>query len=298
MPRRYHSNAELSRRRYHRGVAQILGNLELSPRLEQLRSGLVQRIPCETRAARQELKSKQLTDVLITYLTWQARLIRPRPRDVVIWPEVVNSLHYALYEGPIADIQRELETGQDVNDRLSELANKRTYSGSPPRPASMSQEQWLKDFWRDKDRARVTLDAHHLHMGQRNPQGKVGRTGHLLFVGIMTDTAVFLTIGDHKSFNDGTLSTLMTTHLNATAVGSVPAGGALLAGPGITTGGTQIKDTFGAIDLVRKLKTVDNELTEAGLPNTAQKEIHLDFDDILVIDIAIGAEEQRISGHL
>ncbi len=280
-------------------MAQISGNLELSPRLEQLRSGLVQRIPCETRAARQELKSKQLPDVLITYLTWQARLIRPRPRDVVVWPEVVNSPHYALYEGSIADIQREFETGQDVNDRLSELANKRTYSGSPPRPASMPREQWLKAFWRDKDRARVTLDAHHLHMGQRNPQGKVSRTGPLLFVGIMTDTAVFLTIGDHKSFYDGTLSTLMTTHLNATGWDtSNTAGRVLLAGPGITTGGTQIKDTFGAIDLVKKLRTIDNELTEAGFPNTAQKEVHLDFDDILVIDTATGAEERRISGHL
>lgn len=62
------------------------GFCPLSPRLEQLRSDLVRRIPCETAAARQELQGKHLTDVLIAYLTWQARLIRPRPRDVVIWP--------------------------------------------------------------------------------------------------------------------------------------------------------------------------------------------------------------------
>jgi hypothetical protein len=280
-------------------MAQESGKLEqLSPRLEQLRSGLAQRIPCETLAARQELEGKQLTDLLIAYLTWQARLIRPRPRDVVIWPEVLNSPHYAQYKGSIADIRREFETGQDMNCRLSDLAHKRTYSGSPPQPASMPREQWLKAFWRDKDRTRVTLDAHHLHMGQRNLQGTVGRTGPLLFVGITTDTAVFLTIGDHNSFDDGTISMLMATHLNAADVGSAPAGGALLPGPGITLGGTQIKDTFGAIDLAKALKAVDRELTEAGFPNPAQKEIHMDFDDVVVIDTAAGTEERRVPGRL
>ena len=185
-----------------------------------------------------------------------------------------------------------------MNGRLSKLAHKRTYSGSPPQPASMPREQWLKAFWRDKDRTRVTLDAHHLHMGQRNPHGTVDRTGHLLFVGIMTDTAVFLTIGDHNSFDDGTISKLMTIHLNAIAVGSTIAGGALLASPGITLGGTQIRDTFEVINLVKTLKTIDRELTEAEFLNPAQKEIRMDFDDIVVIDIATGAEERRISGHL
>lgn len=265
---------------------------QLSPRLEQLRSGLVQRIPCETLAVRQELQSKHISDVLITYLTWQARLIRPRPRAVVIWPGVPNSAHYIMYQGEIANIQREFETGRDVNGRLSKLAYKRTYSGAPPKPASVPQEQWLKEFWRDKDRTRITLDAHHLHMGTRNPLGIVGRTGPLLFVGIMPDTAVFLTIGTHDSFNDGTISNLMSTHLRATDIG------ASLDGPGVMLGGTQIKDTFRAIDLVKMPKTIDKELTAAGFPDSAHRDIRMDFDDIVVVDPSTGIEKRRISGRL
>lgn len=203
---------------------------QLSPRLEQLRSDLVQRIPCETPTARQDLESKHLTDVMITYLTWVARLIRPRPRDVVIWPEVLNSTHYPTYRGAIADIQKEFEVGQDVNGRLSKLAHQRAYSGSPPRPGTLPRSEWLKAFWRDKDRTRVTLDVHHLHMGQRDSNGIVGRTGPLLFVGVMPDTVVFLTIGDHNSFADGTISTLMGNHLKATVARNFPSGGAFLAG--------------------------------------------------------------------
>ena len=51
-------------------MTQRSGNFEqLSLRLEQLRSVLVQRIPCETAAARRELQGKQRTDGVITYLT-------------------------------------------------------------------------------------------------------------------------------------------------------------------------------------------------------------------------------------
>jgi hypothetical protein len=235
---------------------------------------------------------------MIIYLTWQARLIRPRPRDVVIWPEVLNSPHYAVYETAIDDIRKEFEAGQDINGRLSKLARKRAYSGSPPRPATLPQAEWLKAFWRDKDRTRVTLDVHHLHMGQRDANGIVARTGPLLFVGIMPDTAVFLTIGDHNSFNDGTISKLMTNHLHATVARNLPTGGAFLAGPGVTLGGTQTKDTFRAINLVKQLKTIDAELTARGFPDPAQKAIRMDLDRLVVIDTPTGRIDQEIAGLL
>jgi hypothetical protein len=49
--------------------------------------------------------------------------------------------------------------------------------------------------------------------------GAIGRSPELIFVGVMQDTAVFLTIGDHNSFDDGTISKLMDNHLRATVVG-------------------------------------------------------------------------------
>lgn len=212
----------------------------------------------------------------------------------MIWPEVIASPHYQTYKGAIEDIRREFENGDDVNGRLSNLAHRRTYSGSPPSPASLPNEKWLKAFWRDKDRTRVTLDAHHLHMGQRDANGIVGRTGPLLFVGVMADTVVFLTIGDHKSFDDGTISKLMNDRLDA----SVSSGEAVVAGPGVTLGGTQVKDTFRAIDLVKQLSAVDAELTKKGFTEPAQKAFVLDFDHIVIVDRPTGKIEGSISGLL
>jgi hypothetical protein len=217
---------------------------------------------------------------------------------VVIWLEVLNSPHYAVYQTAIDNIRNEFEAGRDINDRLSKLAHKRAYSGSPPRPAALPRADWLKAFWRDKDRTQVTLDVHHLHMGQRDSNGIVATTGPLLFVGIMPDTAVFLTIGDHKSFDDGTISKLMTDHLNASVARNSPAGGVFMGGPGVTLGGTQVKNTFRAIDLVSQLKAIDAELTKKGFPDSAQKAIRLDFDRLVIIDTPSGRIDREIAGLL
>src|SRR4029453_934886 len=68
---------------------------QLSSRLQALKDDLVNIIPMQKQADRVTLSSKQLTDVIIQYLTWRARLIRPQPRSVVIWPDVTSSPHYA-----------------------------------------------------------------------------------------------------------------------------------------------------------------------------------------------------------
>jgi hypothetical protein len=113
----------------------------------------------------------------------------------------------------------------------------------------------------------------------------------------MPDTALFLTIGDHKSFDDGTISKLMSNHLDAT-VAREGLTGAFLAGPGVTTAGTQVKDTFRAINLVRQLKEIDAALTSRGFPDPAQKALRLDFDHLVVVDTRTGRIEQKISGLL
>jgi hypothetical protein len=73
----------------------------------------------------------------------------------------------------------------------------------------MTQEEWVKKAWRGKDRVRITVDTHHLHLGEEKPNGSVERTGPLLFVGIGPDHAFLLMIGDHDSFDNGSVSKLM-----------------------------------------------------------------------------------------
>ena len=173
----------------------------LSPRLERLRVELAGSIPCRT-ADRPALLAKRIMDVTIDYLTWKARMIRPQPRTVDMWPEVTNSPHYAALSGAIADITRELEAETDMNARLSSQVRTRGFAATPPADRNDTPDERKRKFWRGKYRARVVYDVHHLHMGPRRPDGTVGRTGELLFVGITGAGAYLLTIGDHQTFDD------------------------------------------------------------------------------------------------
>jgi hypothetical protein len=87
----------------------------LSPRLQALKDELVRTIPIRKAADRATLESKPLNDVVIQYLTWKERMIRPRPRTVIIWPEVTNSPHYSTYKSAIERIKADLEAGKDMN---------------------------------------------------------------------------------------------------------------------------------------------------------------------------------------
>lgn len=269
----------------------------LSPRLEKLKSDLVSLVPTRSQAAATDLGSKGLTGVVIQYLTWRARLIRPRQRDVVIFPEVRQSAHYGAYQQEVEAIAKAFRDGTDMEPYLSNLVRSHAYAAElPPPQTPLSNDEWIARTWRGKDRVRVTVDAHHLHLGGMQQDGTVARSGPLLFAGITPDRAFLLTIGDHASFSDGTVSKIMHDRLEAQA--AAQGGGAFLGGPMITLGGTQVKDTMRAQELVRQIREIDRRIDEgfSGLP--ADASIELDWDDIVVSDPATGQEIDRLPGNL
>jgi hypothetical protein len=160
----------------------------------------------------------------------------------------------------------------------------------------MTNEEWVKKAWKGKDRVRVTVDTHHLHLGEVNPDGTVGRSGPLLFAGITQDAAFLLTIGDHNGFDDGTVSKLMHDKLDADLARA--GGGVAIAGPGVTLGGTQIKDTFKSIDIVKKLRQIDTDLDRQGYSGVSERSLKLDWDDILVVETATGNVLAKYPGAL
>ena len=143
-----------------------------------------------------------------------------------------------------------------------------------------------------RPRPRAGHDVHHIHTGPRSG-GVAGRTGELLFVGVLPDRAIFLTIGDHDSFDDGTISGLINSYAEDTIL---PRGRVPFAGPGVTLGGTQIHDTFKAIAIVKELQNLDGQLTAKGVPDD-QGDFLLDYDDIVIID-ETGAETHRFKGKV
>jgi len=263
----------------------------LSPRLDRLRIAIANTIPCDKPADRTALLGQDLTTLVINYLTWKARLIRVRKRAVTIWPEVNASPHYPTYAAAITEIAKEFEDGDDTNPRLSNQVHWKGFKAQTTPPANLTSDERVRWGWRGKDRARVLYDVHHIHMGPRSG-GVAGRTGELLFVGVLPDRAIFLTIGDHDSFDDGTISGLINSYAEDTILQE----GAYLAGPGVTLGGTQIHDTFKAIAIVKELQNLDGQLTAKGVPDD-QGDFLLDYDDIVIID-ETGAETHRFKGKV
>ncbi len=268
---------------------------QLSPRLQAIKDAMLQLIPVKKATDGDELASKPLTDAVIFYLSWRARLIRPRPRTVVVWPEVISCPHYATYRNAIETIKSELERGDNMNPRLSNQVRTNAYSSDlPTKPADVSNEEWTKKRWKGKDKVRVTVDTHHLHLGERKADGTVGRTGELLFAGIAADAAFLLMIGDHNSFDDGAVSILMYEKLDAKLASE--GGGITVSGPGVTLGGTQIGDTLRAIEIVKQLRAFDNELDSKG-HTVSDRSLKLDWDDVVVVD-SNGMEVVRKVGLL
>lgn len=269
----------------------------LSPRLAGLKADLAARIPTRSQTAQTELAAKSLSEVIISYLSWQARLIRPRPRDVVIWPEVTASSHYLAYTAEIANIEAAFRAGDDMNPYLSTQVRTHAYAAElPPPTAALSNDEWVTRNWRGKDRMRVTVDAHHLHLGGKQADGIVARSGPLLFAGITPDHAFFLTIGDHDSFDDGTVSGIMHDKLDAYLASH--GGGAMLGGPMITLGGTQVKDVRRAHSIMTTLRKLDDALDNHAEPDVNASVVRLEWDDIVATNETSGKEFARIKGHL
>lgn len=265
----------------------------MSVRITELRDYLAGIMPVSKAANKAQLGSLYITDVMIQYLTWQARLIRQRPRMVVIWPEVMISQHYAAHAADIARLKAEFEAGADMNPALSNQVRSNVYAGNlPTKTKEMTQDEWVKKAWAGKDRMRVLVDVHHLHLGARKPDGSVERSGPLLFVGVTKNEVFFLALGDHDSFTDGSISGLMHQKLEARLAGAGPS---LPGGLGVTLGGTQVKDTLSSITLVRQIEGADKALDQQGAGPGYK--IRMDYDDVVILDPA-GAEIRRYPGRL
>jgi hypothetical protein len=80
-----------------------------------------------------------------------------------------------------------------------------------------------------------------------------------LFVGVAPDQAFFLTIGDHDSFDDGSITKMMHDKLEVEAIAT--GGGVYMPpGGGVTLGGTKVVDTLRAIAIVKTLELIDQKL--------------------------------------
>jgi hypothetical protein len=171
------------------------------PRLKEFHHWIAQEIPCEEQA-RTELQSFPLPSVLIRYLNWRDRLVPARPRAVMTWDTFLGDNRTLDHWPAVTAHAARIAAGQDLTPYLSQDIARSGYVRSR---ASSNKRPGVE--WRDKDYALNAYGFHHLHLSDTIlPSGWARRTKELLYVSFDRDSAFFLMVGDHKSFDDGTLA--------------------------------------------------------------------------------------------
>jgi len=176
----------------------------LTQRLERLRLRLVESIPSVTVSARAHLRTRSLSDVLAIFMNWVDRRIPPRPREVYAWDGLGQrgfSFRQTEAINQIIDLFRH---GGDLTPYLSRYW--RTHGYEAPEATRRRSMQWQGKNGGYKDFALNTFDLHHLHLKPCDANGRhPGGSRELLYVHVLRERVTLVMLGDHNSFDDGTL---------------------------------------------------------------------------------------------
>lgn len=171
----------------------------LPPRLEKLRSQLLANIPALP-GSQTALAALSMPQAMLAYVNWASRFIKPRRRSVSYAPAFWKSQAAMERGGEILALEASVKAGSDLTPYLSGRVLSDGYQSGSDHGKQMT--------WADKDFALNAYGIHHLHFVPANGKSRgadPGKHGHLLYVEFGRHHATFLMVGDHKSFDDGTL---------------------------------------------------------------------------------------------
>ncbi|MGY4473778.1 hypothetical protein [Bradyrhizobium sp. USDA 3364] len=194
------------------------------PRLKEFHRWIAHEIPCREKEARAELQSIPLPSLLIHYLNWRDRIVPVRLRAVTTWDKFLGDKRTLDNWPAVSAHAARIAAGQDLTPYLSQDIAQSGYVRS--RVGSNGKRPGVE--WGDKDYALNAYGFHHLHLSDKIlSSGWARRTKELLYVLFDRNSAFFLMVGDHKSFDDGTLAQAVA-ETRAASRGSMP----IIAGRG------------------------------------------------------------------
>lgn len=168
-----------------------------SKRIRKLRAEIIATIPKfpNDKATKSELESKHLTDLLVDYLNWAARLIVQRPRKVVVEEEVTKDGRWPSLSVAFSSLQQNVEEGNDLTPFLSLKAQEKGYT---PAASGTGPDT---DRWADKDFLLNVMGFYHLHLGRVRDGAKISdRTDEVIFAKVDREKFVVIGIFDHSVF--------------------------------------------------------------------------------------------------
>lgn len=178
-----------------------MGDLEIlsstSSNLADIRRSIIRAIPCEPEAARDDLARMLFSDLLSIYVSWMDRFIEPRKREPRVW----EGFWTERAVGHVKEIDALAKLSSDGGDMNPYLSPKIHKSGFAPN----SKNRW-GIVAGGKDRALNAYGVHHLHLVPGDARGKrTGASDELVFVKTSRDHMLFVMLGNHRSFDDGSL---------------------------------------------------------------------------------------------
>jgi hypothetical protein len=187
------------------------GQQTQSPRLDALRSWLLRTIPCfpDTAEVREELAALSPYSLVAAYMNWVDRFIPPRPRRVMVWDGFWTRNNPRSRSDDLNRIIETCRTGGDLTPYLSRRIHTQGFTTRNGKRGI----KWADGRAGDKDLAINAYEVHHLHLRPANSQGRhPGGDKTLLYVGVSRTEMLLLMLGDHNSFNDGTLHQAVSEH--------------------------------------------------------------------------------------
>jgi hypothetical protein len=166
----------------------------MRPRLHAFHKKLAELIPCEPKSARADLHRMGARELLGRYVNWADRFVPPRPRRVVTWEGFLRHGSPRSHREAVYDLVKKIEAGDDLTPFLSDQIHRFGYA--------LGKDENTKRHgieWGDKDYALNAFETHHLHLRTKGSR-------ELLHVSFSRDDAFLVMLGNHKSFDDGTLA--------------------------------------------------------------------------------------------
>jgi len=186
---------------------------EHPPRVAAFKSRLISEIPCvpDKVEVRRALGELSLPRLLIQYFNWSDRLLPPRPRRTIRWHGFHEHSAHSFSSPALMELEKLSEKGERLDQYLSRQAYECGYVQRPSPKRGV--------FWGDKDLALNAYDVHHLHLvAMDKHRRRPGGSRTLLFATLSRTNMVPLMIGDHNSFDDGTLFKAVTAFRAATGL--------------------------------------------------------------------------------
>lgn len=136
-------------------------------------------------------------ELLGRYVNWADRFVARRPRRVITWEGFERTGSPQSHREAVEHLANKIEAGDDMTPFLSDDISRLGYVR--PKNPSRKEAKRRGVEWGDKDYALNAFETHHLHL---SPKG----SRELLYVIFSRADAFFLMLGDHRSFDDGTLA--------------------------------------------------------------------------------------------